>query len=227
MRASMENPLVLFATAIGGFILAVLLLFLMVGGGFFLALLVLALLPVALAVLAVESISHGKLVEVVGAVPAPTPIPTAAPSLGRFIPLGIAGALALLGVYSGLMIAIQSWSHLVGDIGQHGFLLLLVLGGFGTLIGVVNIFAAQHALQKQGVLLAVAGTFVATLALQSCCLVPLTYWVLGVPSVLSTLAVALYINEVPVAVLGIIANAVGIAWVIALSRQAEPLSVAA
>lgn len=223
MRTSMENPLVLFATAVGGFILAILLLFLMVGGGFFLALVVLALLPVALAVLAIESIFQVKLVETVGAVP----VPTLVPGMGHSIALGIAGALALLGVYGGVMIAIQSWSHLMGDIGQHGILLVLVLAGFGTLIGVANTFASQHSLHKGSLLLAVTGTLIATVALQSCCLVPLTFWLSGVPGMLSSLAVALYINQVPVAVAGIIANVLGIAWVIALSRQTQLQTVAA
>ena len=218
MRASMENPLVVFATTVGGFILAILLLFLMVGGGFFLALLVLALLPVALAVLAIESIFHVRPVETVEAVPASTAAPA---GMGQSIALGILGALALLGVYGGFMAAVQSWSHLMGDIGQHAILLVLVLAGFGTLIGLANTFASRHSLHKSGILLAGVGTSIATGALQSCCLVPLTYWIFGVPGMLSSLAVALYINQVPVAVVGIIANVLGIAWVIALSRQTQ------
>lgn len=223
MRASMENPLVVFATTIGGFILAILLLFLMVGGGFFLALLVLALLPVALAVLAVESIFHVRPVETVE----PVLIPSAASAMGFSFALGTVGALALFGVFSGVMIAIQSWSHFISDIGQHGVLLVLVLAGFGTMIGVGNTFASQHSLHKRGLLLALAGTLIAVGALQSCCLVPLTYWVLGVPSVLSTLAVALYINQVPVAAVGILVNVLGLAWIISLSRQTRLQTVAA
>lgn len=220
MKAQGDNPAVVLGFLMLGSVGAAFLLFTMMGGGFFVALLVLALLPLALAVVALVSAFGDKAMEEVGVVVAPT----SAPALGRSAAWGIMGAMALLGFYGATMIAVQGVGHTIADIGRHGIPLAFVLAGFGGLVGLASGLAPRHALPGWGVLLAGIGTGVGIVAMMSCCIVPVVFRFPG----LSGLALALYLTQHQVAVAGIAANLLGIAWVAAattMSRQPRTAAV--
>lgn len=126
------------------------------------------------------------------------------------IALGLAGALALVGLYLGIVTSAQGADHALELLWSDRLFVGLISAGFGTQVGLfVDLQLLQRAMARESVALAGAGTATSSISMVACCAHHLAD-VLPIVG-LSGLAVFLVEFRTPLMLLGIATNLAGIA----------------
>ena len=126
------------------------------------------------------------------------------------IALGLAGALALVGLYLAIVTWAQGADHALELLWSDRLFVGLISAGFGTQVGLfVDLQFLQRAMARESVALAGAGTATSSISMVACCAHHLAD-VLPIVG-LSGLAVFLVEFRTPLMLLGIATNLVGIA----------------
>ena len=126
------------------------------------------------------------------------------------IALGLAGALALVGLYLGIVTWAQGADHALELLWSDRLFVGLISAGFGTQVGLfVDLQLLQRAMARESVALAGAGTATSSISMVACCAHHLAD-VLPIVG-LSGLAVFLVEFRTPLMLLGIATNLAGIA----------------
>ena len=126
------------------------------------------------------------------------------------IALGLVGALALVGLYLGIVTWAQGADHALELLWSDRLFVGLISAGFGTQVGLfTDLQLLQRAMARESVALAGAGTATSSISMVACCA---HHLVDVLPIVgLSGLAVFLVEFRTPLMLLGIATNLVGIA----------------
>ncbi len=126
------------------------------------------------------------------------------------IGLGVLGAIALVGLYLGIVTWAQGADHALELLWSDRLFVGLISAGFGTQVGLFTYLKLlQRAMARESVALAGAGTATSSISMVACCahhvadLLP----ILG----LSGLAVFLVEFRTPLMLLGLVTNLIGIA----------------
>ncbi|HZP94914.1 MAG TPA: hypothetical protein VFC31_01065 [Candidatus Limnocylindria bacterium] len=125
------------------------------------------------------------------------------------IAAGIVGALALVGLYLGLVTWAQGPEHALELLWGDRLFVGLISAGFGTQVGLFSYLRLlQRAMRRESVALAGAGTATSSVSMVACC----AHHVADVLPIvgLSGLAVFLVEFRTPLMLLGIATNLVGI-----------------
>ena len=126
------------------------------------------------------------------------------------IALGLVGALALVGLYLGIVTWAQGADHALELLWSDRLFVGLISAGFGTQVGLFTYLRLlQRAMARESVALAGAGTATSSISMVACCAHHLAD-VLPIVG-LSGLAVFLVEFRTPLMLLGIATNLVGIA----------------
>ncbi|HEY6203894.1 MAG TPA: hypothetical protein VI056_12745 [Candidatus Limnocylindria bacterium] len=126
------------------------------------------------------------------------------------IALGVVGALALVGVYLGIVAWAQGPDHALELIWDDRVFVGLISSGFGTQIGLFTyVRLMQRALARESIALTGAGTATSSISMVACCAHHLAE-VLPIVG-LSGLAVFLVDFRTPLMLVGLATNALGIA----------------
>ena len=126
------------------------------------------------------------------------------------IALGLVGALALVGLYLGIVTWAQGADHALELLWSDRLFVGLISAGFGTQVGLfVDLQLLQRAMARESVALAGAGTATSSISMVACCAHHLAD-VLPIVG-LSGLAVFLVEFRTPLMLLGIATNLAGIA----------------
>ncbi len=124
--------------------------------------------------------------------------------------LGLVGALALVGLYLGIVTWAQGADHALELLWSDRLFVGLISAGFGTQVGLfTDLQLLQRAMARESVALAGAGTATSSISMVACCA---HHLVDVLPIVgLSGLAVFLVEFRTPLMLLGIATNLAGIA----------------
>lgn len=126
------------------------------------------------------------------------------------IALGLAGAVALVGLYLAIVAWAQGPEHALELLWDDRIFVGLISAGFGTQVGLFTYLRLlQRAMARESVALAGAGTATSSVSMVACCAHHLAD-VLPIVG-LSGLAVFLVEFRTPLMLLGIATNAVGVA----------------
>lgn len=126
------------------------------------------------------------------------------------VSIGAVGAFALVGLYLGIVTWAQGSEHAFELLSQDRLFVGAIALGFGTQVGLFSyVRMLQHAMARSSVALTGAGTATSSVAMVACCAHHLAD-VLPIVG-LSGLAVFLVDFRVPLMVLGVAMNLVGIA----------------
>lgn len=134
--------------------------------------------------------------------------------------LGVVGALALVGVYLGIVAWAQGPDHALELLWDDRVFVGLISAGFGTQIGLFTyVRLLQRALDRRSVALTGAGTGASSISMVACCAHHLAD---VVPVVgLSGLAVFLVEFRSPLMLVGLATNALGIAVMLRALRRIQ------
>ena len=89
---------------------------------------------------------------------------------GKATLAGIGAALALLGLYFGLLALVSGWDFTLEQFLAYRYFIVALAAGFGIQVGLfVHLKALVQGARKQGVVLATSGT-TSTAAMVSCCM---------------------------------------------------------
>jgi hypothetical protein len=136
------------------------------------------------------------------------------------IALGVVGALALVGVYLGIVAWAQGPDHALELLWDDRVFVGFISAGFGTQIGLFTyIRLIQRALARESIALTGAGTATSSISMVACCAHHLAD---VVPVVgLSGLAIFLVEFRTPLMLVGLATNALGIAVMLRGLRRIE------
>ena len=91
-------------------------------------------------------------------------------NLGKEILSGIGAALALLGLYFGVLTLVSGWDFTLEQFLTYRYFVIALAAGFGIQVGLfVHLKALVTGARKQGAVLATSGT-ASTAAMVSCCM---------------------------------------------------------
>lgn len=127
---------------------------------------------------------------------------------------GLLAALALLGVYLGLITLAQGWSHAIAQLAEDRWFVGAIVAGFGTQVGLFTYLRTLHARAAAGGL--AASTGMSTTAMVACC----AHHLADVLPVLGLSGAAILLNayKSPLLWLGIAMNLAGIAYLLTQVR---------
>lgn len=134
------------------------------------------------------------------------------------IALGTLGALALVGLYLGIVTWAQGSEHALELLWGDRLFVGLIGAGFGTQVGLFTyVRLLQRALARESVALAGAGTATSSISMIACC----AHHVADVLPVLGLSGLAVFLVEArtPLMLLGLATNAVGIAVMVRELRR--------
>lgn len=90
-------------------------------------------------------------------------------NLGKVVLAGFGAALALLGLYFGVLTLVSGWDFTLEQFLTYRYFVIALSAGFGIQVGLfMHLKALVHGARKQGVVLATSGT-ASTAAMVSCC----------------------------------------------------------
>ena len=90
-------------------------------------------------------------------------------NIGKVMLAGIGAALALLGLYFGVLTLVSGWDFTLEQFLTYRYFVLALAAGFGIQVGLfVHLKALVQGARNQGVVLATSGT-ASTAAMVSCC----------------------------------------------------------
>jgi hypothetical protein len=133
----------------------------------------------------------------------------------RPLAFGLLGALALLGVYLGLLTLAQGWTHALGQLAEDGWMIGAITAGFGTQVG---LFTYLRRLQAHAAIGGVAvSTGTSTTAMVACC----AHHLADVLPVLGLSGAAIVLNAYrsPLLWLGLVMNLAGVAYLLRRIHQ--------
>lgn len=132
----------------------------------------------------------------------------------RSIVIGLAGALGLLIAYLGLITAAQGIDHAVSQFRADALFVLLIATGFGTQIALFVELRAVARVHRAGAATTAAATGTSAAAMLACC----AHHLVDVLPIVGLSAAAVFLDayKMPLLLVGIGMNAVGI---IVLARQ--------
>lgn len=134
------------------------------------------------------------------------------------VAFGVLGGVALVGLYLGIVTWAQGSEHALDLLWEDRFFVGAVALGFGTQVGLFSyVRMVQHAMARGSVALTGAGTATSSVSMVACCAHHLAD-VLPIVG-LSGLAVFLVDFRVPLMLLGIATNLVGIALMLRELRR--------
>src|SRR5262249_24099421 len=132
---------------------------------------------------------------------------------------GAIAALALLGLYLGVIGLVLGWEHAFQQLNEDRWFAGAIALGFGTQIGLFTYLRGLHAHAASGGGAASTGT--SAVAMLACC----AHHVADVVPVLGLSGVVIFLNayKTPLLWLGIVMNLAGIVCVLRKIRLARPL----
>ena len=133
----------------------------------------------------------------------------------RPLAFGLLAALALLGVYLGLITLAQGWSHAIEQLAEDRWFAGAIVAGFGTQVGLFSYLRALRSRAAVGGLSASTG--MSTTAMVACC----AHHVADVLPVLGLSGAAILLNayKSPLLWLGMVMNLAGIAYLLTQVRR--------
>ena len=144
-----------------------------------------------------------------GALPDPA-VQSDSEILLRPFAFGLLGALALLGVYLGLLTLAQGWTHALRQLAEDGWMIGAITAGFGAQVG---LFTYLRRLQAHAAIGGVAvSTGTSTTAMVACC----AHHLADVLPVLGLSGAAIVLNAYrsPLLWLGVVMNLAGVAYLL-------------
>ena len=129
---------------------------------------------------------------------------------------GPLAALALLGLYLGLITLAQGWDHALEQFDIDLWFVLALAAGFGTQVGLFTYLRALHARMAGGEVGMAASTGTSTAAMLACC----AHHVSDVLPILGVSGAAVFLGayQTPLLWVGIVMNLAGIAYPVATPR---------
>jgi hypothetical protein len=125
---------------------------------------------------------------------------------------GLVAALALLGVYLGLITLAQGWDHALEQFEIDRWFVLASAGGFGTQVGLFVYLRALHAERAAGNVGMAASTGTSTAAMLACC----AHHVSDVLPIIGVSGAAVFLGayKTPLLWVGLVMNLAGIAYLV-------------
>jgi hypothetical protein len=125
---------------------------------------------------------------------------------------GPLAALALLGLYLGLITLAQGWDHALEQFEIDRWFVLALAAGFGTQVGLFTYLRALHAGMAGGGVGMAASTGTSTAAMLACC----AHHVSDVLPILGVSGAAVFLGayKTPLLWVGLVMNLVGIAYLV-------------
>ena len=132
-------------------------------------------------------------------------------SLRLPVVVGLMGAVMLVGLYLGILTVAQSWSHALELFASDWYFLLAIVTGFGVQVGLFTYLRTGFRTSHQtgsATALTGAGTGTSTVSMLACC----THHLTDVAPLLGLSGAAIFLTDyqVPLMLLGIVTNLVGI-----------------
>jgi len=134
-----------------------------------------------------------------------------ATNLGKPVVAGIGAALALLGLYLGLLTLVSGWDFTLEQFLAYRYFVVALAAGFGIQVGLfMHLKALVHGARKQGVVLATSGT-ASTAAMVSCC----THYLANIAPIIGAAGLVTFAAQYQVELfwVGLAFNAAGIAYI--------------
>lgn len=139
-------------------------------------------------------------------------------NMGKAVLVSIGAALALLGVYFGVLGLLSGWNATVEQFLTYRYFVLALAAGFGVQVGLfVHLRALVRGARKQGVVLATSGT-ASTAAMVSCC----THYLANIAPIIGAAGLVTFATQYQVELfwVGIVFNAAGILYIVSKVIQA-------
>lgn len=140
--------------------------------------------------------------------------------IGRHVIIGIAGSVALLGLYFGILTLAQSLEHAVDQFTDLWYWIVILSGGFGTQVGMYSYIRYTLQNRIKGVSTEVVATGgMSAGSMIACC----AHHLVDVLPALGITAAAVFLAkyQLPFIVLGIFANLVGIITMLYIIQKKE------
>jgi len=131
--------------------------------------------------------------------------------MGNAMLAGIGAALALLGVYFGLLALVSGWDFTLEQFLTYRYFIIALAAGFGIQVGLfVHLKALAQGARKQGVVLATSGT-ASTAAMVSCC----THYLANIAPIIGAAGLVTFATQYQVELfwVGLAFNAAGIVYI--------------
>ncbi len=147
------------------------------------------------------------------------PAPPALPIGPRSVAAGLLGAVALLGLYLGIISLAQGVEHAVEQLAADAPFVGLVAAGFGTQIALFAELRAVDRRHRAAAVVTVAGTGTSAAAMLACC----AHHLVDLLPLLGLSAAAVFLNDykTPLLLIGIGMNVLGIIVVARQLRRAK------
>ena len=137
---------------------------------------------------------------------------------GKAMLAGFGAALALLGVYFGLLALVSGWDFTLEQFLAYRYFIVALAAGFGIQVGLfVHLKALVQGARKQGVVLATSGT-ASTAAMVSCC----THYLANIAPIIGAAGLITFVAQYQVQLfwVGLAFNAGGILYITSKVIQA-------
>ena len=137
---------------------------------------------------------------------------------GKAMLAGFGAALALLGVYFGLLALVSGWDFTLEQFLAYRYFIVALAAGFGIQVGLfVHLKALVQGARKQGVVLATSGT-ASTAAMVSCC----THYLANIAPIIGAAGLVTFAAQYQVELfwVGLAFNAGGILYITSKVIQA-------
>ncbi|HUX25693.1 MAG TPA: hypothetical protein VMV87_13880 [Burkholderiales bacterium] len=137
---------------------------------------------------------------------------------GKAMLAGFGAALALLGVYFGLLALVSGWDFTLEQFLAYRYFIVALAAGFGIQVGLfVHLKALVQGARKQGVVLATSGT-ASTAAMVSCC----THYLANIAPIIGAAGLVTFVAQYQVQLfwVGLAFNAGGILYITSKVIQA-------
>ena len=137
----------------------------------------------------------------------------------RSVAAGVLAAVALLGVYLGIISLAQGIEHALEQLGTDALFVGLIAAGFGTQIALFVELRAVDRLHRSAAAVTAAGTGTSAAAMLACC----AHHLVDLLPLLGLSAAAVFLNayQTPLFLLSIGMNVIGIAIIARQLRQAR------
>ncbi len=132
-------------------------------------------------------------------------------NLGKAVLAGVGAALALLGLYFGVLTLVSGWDFTLEQFLTYRYFIIALAAGFGIQVELfVHLKALVQGAREQGVVLATSGT-ASTAAMVSCC----THYLANIAPIIGAAGLVTFATQYQVELfwVGLAFNAAGIVYI--------------
>lgn len=129
---------------------------------------------------------------------------------------GLAGSLALLGVYFSLVTALSGWEFAFSQFLRYWYWIIALAAGFGIQIGLFSYLRSRHRTRVSGKAVAISGS-ASGVAMVSCC----AHYLVNIVPLIGISGLSAFVGQYQIEIFGIgaFANVVGIGYLVLKLRQ--------